>query len=82
MINIPCPQCGCQTCDATTNSGEPVEIRICNCNDGSGNYDVTITPKNGGPSSYHTYRCPKFEIESCLTSSFNINMNSINHYCH
>jgi len=80
-INIPCSSCGCQTCDAKNKSGDDVIIQICSCNDGSGNYDIEITPKHGGVSIYETHRCPSQEIEICLSNRFDIDIDSINHEC-
>lgn len=80
-INIPCQNCGCQYCEATTLSGEKMKIEICRCNDGSGEFDVAIYPEDGSLSQYEKHQCPKSEIENCLTARFNINLESINHQC-
>ncbi len=81
MIKIPCPSCRCQYCEATTNSGEKVRIEICRCNDGSGEFDVAIIPSNGGQISNEKHQCSEKEIEQCLTSRFQINLDTMNHKC-
>ena len=81
MINIPCPSCGCQYCEAETLKGEKVRIEICNCNDGSGDYTISIIPTNGSEIIEEKHQCTKEEIEQCLTSRFNIDLNSMNHQC-
>jgi hypothetical protein len=81
MIKIPCPSCGCQYCEATTNSGEKVRIEICRCNDGSGDYDVSIIPNDGSQISYEKHQCSEKDIEQCLTSRFKINLETMNHQC-
>jgi len=80
-INIPCPSCGCQSCDAETTTGEEVSIEVCRCNDGSGEFNVNIIPKSKGDVKYEKHQCSESEIESCLTSRFNIDLNSMNHQC-
>jgi hypothetical protein len=80
-INIPCTNCGCQTCEAETKTGEKVSIQICRCNDGSGEFEITINPTNNGEPEYEKHQCPESEIVSCLTSRFNIDLNSMNHQC-
>jgi len=80
-INIPCPYCGVQRCDAKTKSGDPVIIEIWRCLDGSGEFAVQIKKKDGSPDDFETYRCSKDEIENCLTSRFHINLESISHEC-
>ena len=81
MIKIPCPNCGCQYCEATTKSGENVRITICRCHDGSGEFDVTIESCDGQPTTYEKYQCSEKDIEHCLTSRFNINLQTMNHNC-
>ncbi len=78
-INIQCPTCGCQTCQANTLSGQPVTIEVCSCPDGSGNYDLTIYPNSGDPM-YETYRSLK-DLEDILSSQYEIDLNSIKHDC-
>ncbi|MBK9680361.1 MAG: hypothetical protein IPO69_16085 [Saprospiraceae bacterium] len=80
-INIPCAQCGCQNCDATTKSGEKVRIEICRCQDGSGEFDVSIIPKDGSQIQNEKHQCAEEEIEKCLTSRFNIDLDTMNHQC-
>ncbi len=80
-ITIPCIKCGCQYCEAQTNAGENVSIAICRCNDGSGEFEVTITPTKKGEIEYEKHQCVKEEIESCLASRFNVDINTINHQC-
>jgi hypothetical protein len=80
-INIPCPDCGCQYCDAATVSGEKVKIEICRCNDGSGEFDVTIIPENESDIQHEKHQCSKEEIADCLSVRFNIDLNSMNHQC-
>lgn len=80
-INIPCPSCGCQHCEATTISGEKVKIEICSCNDGSGDYNVSISTEDGIHPTHELYRCDPLEIEDCLTSRFKIDLESMNHRC-
>lgn len=81
MINIPCPSCGCQYCDAVTKTGEKVRIEICRCVDGSNEFDVTIVRNESNMIDYEKHQCSEEEIELCLTSRFNIDINSINHEC-
>ncbi len=79
MINIPCPNCGCNFLEATNLVGERVEIQICSCNDGSGEYEVIITVN--GSKSHEKFQCAVKEIENCLKSRFHINMNTIKYEC-
>jgi hypothetical protein len=81
MINIPCPSCGCQYCDAETKSGNKVRIEICRCVDGGGEFDVSIIPEDGSEVSYEKHQCSSEDIERCLVSRFNINIASMNHQC-
>lgn len=81
MIKIPCPSCGCQYCDATTKSGEKVRIEICRCFDGSGEFDVSIIPNDGSQITFEKYQCIEKDIEACLTSRYNINLESMAHQC-
>ncbi len=80
-INIPCPNCGWQYCEAETKSGEKVKIEICRCDDGSGEFNVSITTEGSSQKEYEKHRCAKEEIEDCLTARFNIDLNSMNHQC-
>ncbi len=80
-INIPCPDCGCQTCAAETTDGKKVELQICRCNDGSGEYEITITPENNGEPEYEKHQCPEGDIVDCLTSRFSIDLTSMDHKC-
>lgn len=80
-INIPCPNCGCQYCEAETKSGEKVKIEICRCDDGSGEFDVSITPEDESQIQYEKHQCAKEDIEDCLIARFNIDLNSMNHQC-
>jgi hypothetical protein len=80
-INIPCPHCGCQTCDAKTKTGDPVIIVMCRCLDGSGEFSVEIKKLDGSHLCDETYRCSKDEIENSLTSRFHINLETISHKC-
>ncbi|MBK8369797.1 MAG: hypothetical protein IPL20_00165 [Saprospiraceae bacterium] len=81
MINIPCPSCGCQDCDAETKNGTKVKIEICRCNNGSGEFDITITQENEVEPIYEKYQCSEEEIESTLVNRFDINLGSMNHRC-
>ncbi len=81
MIKIPCPSCGCQYCDATTNSGEKVRIEICRCNDGSGEFEITIIHNRTGDVHNEKHQCTEQEISSCLSSRFNVNLDSMSHKC-
>lgn len=81
MINIPCPTCGCQYCDAETKTGKKVKIEICRCQDGSGEFDVTIIHSESGETTYEKHQCPKEDISDCLTSRFNIDLNTMHHEC-
>jgi hypothetical protein len=81
MFNILCPSCGCQYCEAETKNGEKVRIEICRCNDGSGEFNVSIIPEDKSQMEYEKHQCSEKEIESCLTSQFNIDINSLNHQC-
>lgn len=81
-INIPCPSCGCQHCYATTKSGESVSISICYCEDGSGEYEVTISNFNSvNPNIEEKHQCPAEDLINCLTSRYNINIDSITNIC-
>lgn len=80
-INIPCPNCGCQYCEAETKSGDKVKIEICRCNDGSGEFDVSIIPTNVMEVKYEKHQCSEKDITDCLTTRFNIDLNSMNHQC-
>ena len=80
-INIPCPSCGCQYCEATTQSSEKVKIEICRCYDGSGEFSVSIIPDDGSQIKYEKHQCNVDEIEACLASRFNIDVTTMNHKC-
>ncbi len=80
-IKIPCPDCGCQHCEATTKSGEKVSIEICKCNDGSGEFEVTIIPEGASEIEYEKHQCSEDDIAGCLAARFNIDLNSMNHQC-
>ena len=79
-INIPCPTCGCQTCDAETKDGEAIAIEICRCPDGSGDFDVTITPQGGEPL-FEKHSGPIQDLEDLLAVRYKINLDSIEHNC-
>ncbi|MCO6497190.1 MAG: hypothetical protein J5I50_05960 [Chitinophagaceae bacterium] len=81
MINIPCPNCGCQYCEAETKTGEKVKIEICRCNDGSSEFEVSIIPANNSEIEYEKHQCSQKDIADCLTARFNIDLNSMNHKC-
>ena len=83
IINIPCTHCGCQTCEAETTIGQIVQLEICRCNDGSNEFEISITPlqANSNPE-YEKHQCSANEIAECLSSRFNINITSITHRCH
>lgn len=81
MISIPCANCGCQYCDAKTKNGENVKIKICRCNDGSGEFNVSIIPSINGQIEYEKHQCTEKEIEQCLTMRFDIDINSMSHHC-
>ena len=80
-INIPCPNCGCQNCEAVTKTGQKVQIEICRCNDGSGEFDVAIIPFGTEERQYEKFQCPEEEIANCLTTRFEIDINGIDHQC-
>jgi hypothetical protein len=80
-INIPCPECGCQHCEATTKLGENVKLEICKCNDGSGEFEVTVYQNNAGTPSYEKHQCSEGELAGCLTARYNIILDSITHNC-
>jgi hypothetical protein len=81
IINIPCPNCGCQNCEAVTADGEKCRIQICRCPDGSGEFEVSIALANKELQIWEKYQCPATEIASSLTSRYNINYNTISHQC-
>lgn len=81
IINIPCPNCGCQYCEAETKSGEKVRIEICRCNDGSGEFDVSIIPAVESEIKYEKHQCSQKDIADCLAARFNVDLNSMNHQC-
>ena len=80
-ISIPCPDCGCMFCDAQTKNGENVTIDICKCNDGSGEYEVTIYPEGSDEPLNEKHQCTENDLAGCLASRFNIDVNTINHQC-
>ncbi|OJU28180.1 MAG: hypothetical protein BGN92_10035 [Sphingobacteriales bacterium 41-5] len=80
-INIPCPNCGCQYCEAETKYGKKVKIEICRCNDGSGEFEVSIFPDNGNEPEYEKHQCSQEDIATCLANRFNIDLDSMNHQC-
>lgn len=80
-INIPCPDCGCQTCEAETRAGKKVEIQICRCNDGSGEFDVSVIPADGSEPTYAKHQCSEDELADCLTAEFQIDLNTLDHNC-
>ncbi len=79
-INIPCSTCGCQTCDAESTDGETIAIEICHCPDGSGDFDVTITPQGGDPL-FEKHSGPIEDLEDHLAARYKINLDSIEHNC-
>lgn len=80
-VKIPCPYCGCQYCNASTKAGEKVSIEICRCNDGSGEFEVTIIQNENREPLYEKYQCCEDDIASCLTARFNIDLDSMRHQC-
>jgi len=80
-INIPCPYCGCQVCEGQTQDGVKCEISICRCADGSNEFDVTIEYPELQNTDYEKHQCTEEELETCLQSRFNIDLESINHQC-
>lgn len=79
-LKIPCESCGCQHCDATTKSGESVHLQICRCEDGSSQFDIMITDENGNTIN-ETHQCNEKDVEDCLNSRFNIDLESMSHEC-
>lgn len=79
-IEIPCKSCGCSTYEAKTENGEDCLLEICKCDDGSGEYEVTIFTNVGEPL-YEMHRCDKNDITDCINSRFNINPETISHDC-
>ena len=80
-INIPCPSCGCQYCNAETKLGDKVKLEICTCNDGSGEFEVSIIPSDNIEITYEKHQCSQQDIADCLTNRFNIDLHSMNHHC-
>lgn len=80
-IKIPCPSCGCQYCEAETQSGEKVKIEICRCQDGSGEFEVTIFRADSGKSEYEKHQCSEKDIADCLIARFQIDLDSMSHQC-
>jgi hypothetical protein len=79
-IEIPCDTCGCSTYDAMTTDGKKCKLQVCKCEDGSGDYEVTINELNG-EVLHETHRCDKKDITDCLNGRFSINADSITHEC-
>lgn len=79
-IDIPCDVCGCSSYDAKTIDGRDCELQVCKCEDGSGDYEVTIYDLDG-EVIYETHRCDKEDITACLNSRFQINPDTIRHEC-
>mgnify|MGYP000359278801 FL=1 len=77
-ITIPCT-CGCGKWLAKNKKGEDVIIQICRCEDGSGDYDVSII--EGGETKEEKHRCTRAEVEDCISNRFNIDLNSMSHNC-
>lgn len=73
-IDIPCPSCGCQECLGQTQDGVKCEISICRCEDGGNEFDVTITYPEMQNTDYEKHQCTEEELENCLQSRFNINL--------
>lgn len=80
-INIPCPDCGCQTCQAENFKHEKYTINICRCNDGSGEFLVTLKPIDSLDYMEEKHQCSENDIANCLTARFNIDTSTIIHYC-
>lgn len=80
-VQIPCPSCGCQYCKAKTNTGEEVRIEICRCQDGSGEFEVTIFHNGTGNIENEKHQCTEKEISSCLSTRFNVDLDSMSHQC-
>ncbi len=78
-INIPCDECGCQTCDAKTNSGKNCQITICKCSDNESQFDVIIEIEGEIENEIHI--CDEKDLSDCLGSRFNINIDSMTHKC-
>lgn len=79
-LKIPCDSCGCQHCDASTKLGEKVHIKICRCEDGSSQFEILISYENGKIEN-ENYQCEEREVEDCLNSRFNIDLQSMKHEC-
>lgn len=80
-VQIPCPSCGCQYCEALTKDGEKVRIDICRCNDGSGEFDITITHDKQSNIYYEKHQCTEDEISGYLSTRFSNDLDSISHQC-
>ena len=80
-INIPCPSCGCQICDAENTDGEKVTLEICRCFDGSGEFDVVVSYPNSSIIAVEKHQCSEADLANCLNSIFKINLETITHKC-
>lgn len=79
-IEIPCDVCGCSTYEAKMTNGEDCILEVCKCEDGSGEYEVTIYGVDG-EQTYEMHRCDKNDITDCINGRFNINPETIKHEC-
>lgn len=81
-INIPCRDCGCQFFEANEiSTGKKVNISVCICHDGGGDYEVGILDHATGSIQDEKHQCPEAELETCLSSRFNIDITTIYHEC-
>lgn len=80
-IKIPCPECGCQDCQANMKNGQKVNIHICMCNDGSGEYEVSISFLNTRETTYEKHQCKLEDLEHCINTRFNVDLSSVTHEC-
>ena len=64
-----------------TIDGVKCAISICRCVDGSNEFDVTIEYPELQNAEYEKHQCTEADLEGCLQSRFNIDLNSINHKC-
>lgn len=79
---IPCAECGCQTMEGVNEDGQNLRIDICGCHDGSGEFEVTITPLSFGDICHEKHQCKPAELESCLESRYKIDYSTLKHKCH
>jgi hypothetical protein len=78
-IEIPCPSCGCLKFEAETTNNSRVSIQVCQCVDGSNDFEVFIT--ENGKTTYEKHQCSKEDLAESLETRFSVKPDTLTHTC-